>query len=103
MVVYDAPKMVISANQATPSTFIRLGKGEHRVDIEYSSGGSGTVTPKQTTNPNNTSALQEITKDGTAIAATGSTSFIIAGPICIGCIVATLSGSITVMANKIED
>lgn len=99
MLVYDASKMVLSTNAATPDTFFKVGKGEHRVDITYSSGGSGTITPKQTSNPNNPSALQAVTVDGTELVATGSTSFIVFGPTFIGCIVASISGTITLEVN----
>jgi len=102
-IVYDTARMTLSANQATPVSFIKLGKGEHRVDIEYAQGATGTVTPKQSTNPANTSALQPCTVNGTDVVATGTTSFIVAGPCCIGCIVASLSGSVQVFANRLED
>lgn len=100
MIIYSIPIMTISANEATPSSFITLGKGEYRVDFELSEGGSASITPKQTTNPRNSSALQEVTVDGTALVATSSTSFIVAGPVFIGAIVTGLSGTIKVSANQ---
>lgn len=101
MVVYDTPRMTLSSNEATPTKFIKLGKGEHRVDITYASGATGTVTPKESTDPNNASALQSVTVDGAAVVATASTGFITSGPCFIGCVVASISGSVTITANPL--
>lgn len=94
--------MTLAVNAATPVDFIQLGNREYRIDIEFASGASGTVTPKQTVNYANTNALHDCKENGTAISVTGSYSFIVAGPCFVGFVVSGLSGTVKVTANATD-
>ncbi len=92
MSVTERSYQTISADEVAPTSWMRIGQGLHRVDVEFSASASASVTPKQTSNPMNTSATHAVEKDGSAVVLTGSGSFMVHGPCYVGAIVSGLSG-----------
>lgn len=94
--------VTISANEDMV-TLLEIGAGEHRIDVEFASGTTGTAAMKETSNPNNSNAKSTIqVVAGTDLSLTGSGRFIIAGPTNIGMTIANLSGSIKISANRLS-
>lgn len=86
--------MSLGANEAAPTYFIPIGSGEHRVDIIFAENVTGTVTPKQTVDPENPDSMSAITVNGAELVLTTTGCFVIEGPCWVGCIVASLTGGI---------
>lgn len=92
IIVFEHGRMELGANDSGPSYFIPIGPGEHRVDIIYGIGVTGTVTPKHTANPKNANSMNAVTIEGEDLVLTGTGGFSVLGPCWVGCVVATLSG-----------
>jgi len=91
--------MVLSADIATPVDFIFLDDGPYRIDIDYPTGVTGTVTPRQTVD--GTVLKPVLDCSDAAIVITGSGQFGLYGPVRLGFIVASITGSVTIYASKI--
>ena len=100
MIIYEHPLMTLGANETAPSFFIRIGAGEHRVDVVYGDNVTGTVTPKHTVEPENPDSMNAITVDGEELILTATGSFVIFGPCLVGFIVASLAGG-TIKAQSV--
>ena len=84
--------MTLGANETAPTYFIKVGAGEHRVDVIYGANVTGTVTPKHTVDPMNPDSMNAVTVDGEELVLTATGSFVIFGPCLVGFIVASLIG-----------
>lgn len=82
-------------------TLLEIGPGEHRIDVEFAAGTTGTAAMKETSNPNNANAKSTIQLElGTDLSLTASGRFIHTGPCYIGMTISNLSGSIKIIANR---
>ena len=77
-------KITISEDVATPVEFVRLIPGPNRIDIDYNSGVTGTITPFQTSNIEKTAFYKNVYLDGETAVFTESGDFVIDGPAFIG-------------------
>ena len=83
----------LAANISTPDTMYPLAPGENRIDVVYPDGTAGTVTPKQTKDPNNVTNLGPVELCGDQIVLTNTYSYIAQGPGWMCFIVSGFSGS----------
>ena len=93
-------KLTLAANAGSPSDYIILDDGSYRIDVDFQTGVTGTITPRQTMDEVVLKPVLDCTE--TEIALTESKPFGIHGPIKLGFIVASLTGgNAVVYANKI--
>ena len=83
----------LTANVATPTVMYHLPPGETRIDVVYPLGTTGSVTPKQTKDPNNTTNLGPIEFCGEQIVLTNTNSFSMKGPCWVCFIVDSFAGT----------
>jgi len=93
-------KMTLSVNEASPTKYLILDDGAYRIDVDFQTGVTGTITPKQTMDEVVLKPVLDCTDN--EIALTESKPFGIHGPIKLGFEVASLTGgNAIVYANKI--